>query len=706
MPGSPDPDHHRNHDPSSQPTDPYRVQVQTRTQDLLSGRRPRDPHLSSVSTTRLILEAVVEEAKIYRLHKEEKVREAKEKESRRKRREKRRMNRSKDGEPEERHQHLRRHEGSDRPEGEHGRRTHHHREEVRDGEPATERHGHRRHRSRSGSHEQLLQQRDSHDQSQSHHSDSNPPEDPYLMSGGAGPTGTLPPPSNNSSPTPRPRSPTRRATGPDGVTPLGQLPKKLAGVGLGAHFMNTYRHIKAEHEAGHRSRGALEKHVDKLRGKGGGVKLDGGGKRNEAEKVREGGRRDNGRRKHGDRSRGDDDRSRDSGRRRAERGEREEGRAHRNAANHDDPRNGAQNRYEVPSSGDGRPRNVAGASIRGGHYEEKRLGTPRPPETPRRPPTPYRPRHDSPAQSSQERPPDPLVYVHPPSPSHNAHADVHFASNEQVRHEDVSDDELYRAPTPRRKSGPSPSVHVRAPSPTYSAPSSRATLRLRSSVRTRSPSPPYPPSINDRSAPPTPPLAMPQPQISPFLRPPSPVIAPAPPPPPPPPPAANAMRNCPKIPPGLVAEIAGGAKLRKVLVEYKKDKSTATTGGRVLNPEYEATPHSQIVEEQERGQASTRTWSDAGIEEVGGPDRDFQGKLAADLMKQWAGAGEGNGRLSPAPSSHADGLTKDPRTRLNEVQASLWEGSSCNEDGVLDNVSRFAGTPSWDWGNLGGRREE
>jgi hypothetical protein len=73
------------------------------------------------------------------------------------------------------------------------------------------------------------------------------------------------------SPAPDPRpgqvgashSPTRKKNlGPDG-TPFGQLPKYTAKPGLALgfrdHVRNTYKHIKAEHDAGHRQKGVLEK---------------------------------------------------------------------------------------------------------------------------------------------------------------------------------------------------------------------------------------------------------------------------------------------------------------------------------------------------------------------------------------------------------------------------------------------------------------
>jgi hypothetical protein len=55
-------------------------------QTLLSGDRPRDPHLSTISTGRRVLEGLVEEVRIYRLHKEEEEEACAEKECERRRR--------------------------------------------------------------------------------------------------------------------------------------------------------------------------------------------------------------------------------------------------------------------------------------------------------------------------------------------------------------------------------------------------------------------------------------------------------------------------------------------------------------------------------------------------------------------------------------------------------------------------------------------
>jgi hypothetical protein len=59
-------------DPNAPPEE-YRRAVAASIQDLVAGRRPRDPALSGASTGRLILEGVVESVKVYRLYQQEKM---------------------------------------------------------------------------------------------------------------------------------------------------------------------------------------------------------------------------------------------------------------------------------------------------------------------------------------------------------------------------------------------------------------------------------------------------------------------------------------------------------------------------------------------------------------------------------------------------------------------------------------------------------
>lgn len=69
MPHSPTPD-------PAAPPETYRTQVAASIRDRVSGRRPRDPEMAGASTARLLLEGVVESVRVYRLHGEQKAREA------------------------------------------------------------------------------------------------------------------------------------------------------------------------------------------------------------------------------------------------------------------------------------------------------------------------------------------------------------------------------------------------------------------------------------------------------------------------------------------------------------------------------------------------------------------------------------------------------------------------------------------------------
>lgn len=59
-------------DPNAPPEE-YARAVTASIQDLVAGRRPRDPALSGASTGRLIFEGLVESVKVYRLYQQEKM---------------------------------------------------------------------------------------------------------------------------------------------------------------------------------------------------------------------------------------------------------------------------------------------------------------------------------------------------------------------------------------------------------------------------------------------------------------------------------------------------------------------------------------------------------------------------------------------------------------------------------------------------------
>jgi hypothetical protein len=423
----------------------------------------------------------------------------------------------------------------------------HHRAHDRDENRRRSSHkGHRkRSRSREGSRERLIEEAvPGHDQH-------GPPN--YMMTGGAGPKGTLPtddltvahphphsghPRQPNLQPARAgiPHSPSRRRFGPDGTTPFGELPKKTADVGLAAHFRNTYRHIKAEHEAGYRSRSAIEKAVDGFRGKAPGAPPV-----HELEKLRK-----------NDNRHQTDERLRDYDSRKdhfQHRGN-HEGRRRRHKRTHDQVEDRGKHDRRKPNRKDGKAN------------RDKDLP---------RLPTSYAPRESSccPVKSP----------THPRAPSPPPY----------VRHS-----ELYGL-TP----SPTPAIHVEYATPP--SPSRGAATSARSVSRSRSTTPLYPGTPRGRSRTSSPVVPMPQ-TVSP---------------PPPPMPGTIPKRPVSSLPPpvpsephrvtsdrtALLDEISSGSFNLKP-VRSPKGETKAT---------YPQTSHSRDVEERERLQ----TWSDASDEDDG-----------------------------------------------------------------------------------------
>jgi hypothetical protein len=671
---------------SSPTSQEYRQQVQNRIQDLVSGARPRDPRLSSISTSRLILEGVVEEVRIYRLHKQEKAREAKEE----RKREKKRMSgnghgrreghrhKHDDGEGGYRHKHRDRsgerhgHRYRERSGERHGkgdRRRHRQRSEEgnrddqthisRDGGHDTSRH---RHRSRS-------HQRDFSDPVTESQLDPNPN---LLMTGGAGPPGHLPkgsqhphhrphsPFSSRNEPRGTPKagqagastSPTHRH-GPDGKTPFGHLPARAAGVGVAAHFLNKYKHIKAEHDAGHRERSLVEKTVDGWRGKTPKNGSGGGrGKEKEKPKLRKvdrgkgGERQDDGYQRRNEyrleRGRCEKRSHRRGGRDRGEEGQRdvygEKSDGHRQPRGPEQanesprsyaPRNLSPNQAPLEatqSSYHTAPRTPLSHGAHSSLYPraptppELHVQAATPPHEPTWPPTPESFR----TSSHPVVPPRPEGYVSrsrprarsPPTPDSCKDPSRPVSSIRQERptsdprSREVSPPRpgtartLSRSPSPRRSerhpsrlssrgtATPTPyrQRSISAHKPEKSYRSrSRPAFRSRHSP-SRTPSPPYPDSHSGHSISP---ILMPPPPSAPHVS-----AASSIPPPPPLPPLAN-----PKPSPArakLFNQIQGGVpKLRKVQSSEKRDRGDVASAGQV----YEETMHSQDVEDRERDEA-------------------------------------------------------------------------------------------------------
>ncbi|KAF2829665.1 hypothetical protein CC86DRAFT_403011 [Ophiobolus disseminans] len=602
MPGpTPDPD-------SAQ----YRTQVQEHIQGVVSGTQPRDPHLSKASTGRLILEGVVENVKIYRLYREEKLMEAKEKEKGKKE-----MSRGDRGRNMERHRH--RHRG--RSEERHRRRRS--REGSRD-----------RHRERSrggeGSRERLL----------GHDGPDQVRYEPFdaMMTGGAGPAGTLPSHDQNAERRPRsrtrsqpkrhsprrsqaraPRSSTRRKTGPDGATQFGDLPKKVAGVGLAAHFLNTYRHIKAEHDSGHRSRSAVEKVVDGWRGKTPGA-------------VREAERLLKKEPKWGDGGRSGDGRGND--RRRGDRGERS-GRD--------------RTRDEGRGRGHDRPRNVD----RGDQDDRDK-------DFLRRPATPYPPRGMPPNRQSLEN----ETPAHPPrAPSPRPH----------TRHS-----ELYnRTPSPpgAQVRDVTPPTRLRSASPPWPPAASNAV-------------PPYPDTPRGRSRSRSPAMAMPPPPPpSPPSPPPMPASRPRPPPPP------TRPRSTPNRG-ALLDEISGGAfNLKPVRkVDEKSDAAYSTTShSRAVEERERRQTWSDVDDRDEDNESERRKVLKETLEaQFTGGSSGKNGKVFFAAEHEHVGLIKDNRTVMKSDDEKRDERIVDSQHAIEDL----------DDDGWFSNLAEHVGTPSWNWGGL------
>ncbi|KAF1852209.1 uncharacterized protein K460DRAFT_392321 [Cucurbitaria berberidis CBS 394.84] len=654
----------------------YRKEVQTRIQDLLSGRRERDPHLSSVSKGRLILEGIVEEAKIYRMHKEEEVRKAREQEQRWGRR--------------MRHRSRERH-----PQG------HRHRADSRDKYRDRSR---ERRRDRAGDgHRERPQERGIPDPVTE-----GPPQHDWLMTGGAGPKSTFSPDAfqppdpqisslgspkevasaeekhphdddarrqrsgsrhrhRKASPTPgrvgASRSPPRRK-GPDG-TPFGELPKfqvkKGLALGFGDHFMKTYKHIKAEHDAGHRSKGVVEKKIDDMRRKKT-VTTDSGGV----------GHRDRGI------VRRDDQRGRSDG---------------------------MGQHVDWERKNERKAREVEDTSLR--------LAKPSPYEGRRGDESSRRTSQEESGQSNRQQPYPEVRVVPPTSVDRRRWQPTPFAQG---------------APPPVLQSQPSspttPPAPIRAPPP---APISRS-----SSVQQESRIPSIYPMSQAFTIPQ--PHSVRQEPLSPH----SPPVRPAPPPPSYPPPAA--VQYLPKAataaPGGLLSEIHRGMKLRQV----KKSEQPSESAVRESQPVYEETPHSrdveanehaQAVEAQEREQtnsdASNRAWSssesDSSDDEPDGRARSPHPDITAQLGALFGGhASPGSATTTPTEgSSVEDSLQTENRSLIAASRTSMnvnistmpiddLNGDnvvSCPltpanliDDGVFSELAAHIAKPSWDWSSL------
>ncbi|KAH7075384.1 hypothetical protein BKA63DRAFT_469368 [Paraphoma chrysanthemicola] len=416
----------------------------------------------------------------------------------------------------------------------------------------------------------------------------------HMMTGGAGPAGTLP---QDTPSEPRgllysrsrsrsgrrardntpeqgraraPPSPTRRI-GPDGRTPFGQLPNRRGGVGLKDHFLDTYEHIKAEHEQGFRAQTVVEQAVDAFLGKSAGKHL------RDVNDIRNRDRRGDGHRRQG---------------KEKSRGGRERKRKHKEGAEH---RHNRLRQDDLSDHRDGKP------------------------------PTPYHLSSGSPRKYHAD-----AAHV---SPVANRSSILAHGYGQQYSQSPSPPALRVQDATP--PSPPSDPGRAWTPTPTRLEPRSStgggAAAESYNSLQTGRMSPDRPPSMSQN----------------------------IPPPPPGTPPISGPRHGMIPDQAALFGEIQAGKKLRKVSSSEKRYKSQRASLDRASNNiiglSYHETSHSREVEDRERGQASNRTWTDAGDGDDGSERlRAFKQGLAAKLGRafpQVPRTSIGNEELTPGARS-------------------------------------------------------
>lgn len=566
--------------------------------------------MSGASTGRLLLEGLAENVRIYRLYKEEQAREAREEEERRRGRAGRREDRSRDGQG----------RGDERAEGGEGRSRGS--RGAAGGEQRAGRHERRRgargERERAGGEARggdtgsgrSRSRRGSGDVCRRSHGE-------HLVSG-ALPVGAAGVASAA-------EGVGERLFGPDG-TPFGYLPTRGQGVGLLAHAKTTYQHIKAEQDAGHRSKGPAEKLIHGWLEKRRNAKSNANGtveeellvEKNVSSRGERSGRhedrrkrcRSRSREKEGDVGRGDDpvfvpvvERGKSSG-----------------EGGGDGPPSELRRSFEQPAPSVWRPLvprapsrapsrpysfyNRDGAFETGCESEDVRVG--RGPER------------------------MPSVHVEPPARPTSVRSSVAPApsirgvtsAREVNMNSAIGSRRGSRVPTIRVQSPtpPEQANSVRSPTPSVRGVASRVHSpepRLRGpAISVRSPAPSrhtaHPPQT------PTPPLvaATPYPTAPSVIDMPAPIVPNAPPIPPPPPPPPPRPPPAPVKRPvadpdrdAFLASIQVGVKLKRVSEENRRDASAARKDKSRIEdvaeqaPIYEETPHSHDVEALEHAQA-------------------------------------------------------------------------------------------------------
>ncbi|CAG5156358.1 uncharacterized protein ALTATR162_LOCUS4156 [Alternaria atra] len=474
---------------------------------------------------------------------------------------------------------------------------------------------------------------------------------------------------------------------------------KGKALGFGDHFMNTYKHIKAEHEAGLRTKGMFEKALDEMRKKKTDANVSSGKQKSSRTKEREKIRKSEPERvrwaeRYPGKTSGDEWKPSVAETKAWEHHRREEEEHRRSKPNKGRRREDTDQRKDGSSP-----------------FLGIRLQPPTSIGTPRRQPPPVAREllHSTPPNHPHPSAPEPPNWQHtplqPPSPIHGGEIYEREASLSREPSARGADDrsevgvaasyyeQAPRSPMPgsyediekaeHRGYDEAPYTNI-PPSPiipTYpdtppslvesEGPSGSSSPIMSHASRAASPPPRFTPAFLRI-------IPMPALQQSALPIPPPPLPGPASPPPrPPPAPPLSAARlpnNTGMA--GLLVDIQGGLKLCKVADSDKRDNSNSPRAGRVV---YEETAHSHDVEEHERAQArgannqspfrGNSAWStviSVNEEDDVQPESNkaFQDQLAKALQARASGSGTGTPVTQPRRGSGDSSLTASYRTSM------------------------------------------
>jgi hypothetical protein len=468
-------------------------------------------------------------------------------------------------------------------------------------------------------------------------------------------------------------SPSRR-TGPDG-TPFGALPKKKGG--LAAHVLNTYRHIKAEQEAGHRSKGVLEKALDGWMGKGSdskGAVLKKKGLMNRENVGREGRRHDE------DRGRFDDQ------------GVHAGTRQHRDSGDVTRDRRG-RDRHNSQTRGETQRDVEQTSGERGGHIAT--------PDIQITGPMPVHPHRQDSEAAMERKPPSLNPYLRSRSPSIGAPADARELALPSTP------PQFPQPPSPVPR--PPSTSSVRRESDVPEEHSVRQTGEAASyyhqagadAEQSKMPEIAPPPGRQEPTIPPFPTFGSSTDSAVSLSSTTAVESLPASSPPPPPPglpPATAEATSRPQLG-NLLKEIHGGRKLRKVDTTENATRSTAASPVHFADhlhaavrrkPAYEGSAHSHEADDED-------AWSDDEPRSHFVPDRRFREALGKSLSRpvsvSQGGTEAGMRSSNVASQNQSESLMGESRTPVVDADEV--------DNEIFSTLSARVGSPSWDWRRLG-----